>query len=69
MIDKIFYEKKIEDFYNENKKIDKFYKIDENKLISFLQRYKNIKSKKEMKGKVSESEIQNMIKKLKTLIE
>ena len=69
IIDKIFYEKKIEDFYNENKKIDKFYKIDENKLISFLQRYKNIKSKKEMKGKVTESEIQSMIKKLKTLIE
>ncbi len=68
MIDKIFYEKKIEEFYNENKKIDNFYKIDENKLLSFLERYKNIKIRKEMKGKVSESDIQSMIKKLRNLI-
>ena len=69
MIEKIFYEKNIEGFYEENKKIDKFYKIDENKLVGFLERYKNIKSKKEMKGKVTESEISNMNKKLKTLIQ
>ena len=69
MIVKIFYEKKIEDFHNENKKIDNFYKIDENKLINFLERYKNIKIKKEMKGKVTESEVQSMIKKLKTLLQ
>ena len=69
LIEKIFYEKKIEEFHNENKKIDNFFKIDENKLINFLERYKNIKIKKEMKGKVTESEIQSMIKKLKTLIE
>ena len=69
MIEKIFYDKKIEDFHNENKKIDNFYQIDENKLLLFLQKYKNIKNKKEMKGKVSESEIQSMIKKLKTLIQ
>ena len=68
MIEKIFYEKKIEDFHNENKKIDNFYKIDENYLINFLGRYKNIKIKKEMKGKVTENEMQNMIKKLKTLL-
>ncbi len=68
MIEKIFYEKKIEDFHIENQKIDNFYKIDENKLISFLERYKNIKSKKEMKGKVTESDIQSMIKKLKTIL-
>ena len=69
MIEKIFYDKKIEDFHNENKKIDNFYQIDENKLLLFLQKYKNIKNKKEMKGKVTESEIQSMIKKLKTLIQ
>ena len=69
MINKIFYEKNIEDFHNENKNIDKFYKIDEIKLVNFLERYKNIKNKKDMKGKVSESDIKSMIKKLKTLIE
>ena len=69
MINKIFYEKNIEEFYNQNKSIDKFYKIDELKLISFLERYKNIKNKKDMKGKVTESDIKNMIKKLKTFID
>ena len=69
MIEKIFYEKNIEGFYEENKKIDKFYKIDENKLVGFLERYKNIKNKKEMKGKVTESEVTNMNKKLKNLIQ
>ena len=69
MINKIFYEKNIEEFYNENKNIDKFYKIDEINLINFLERYKNIKNRKDMKGKVSESDIKNMIKKLKTFIE
>ena len=48
--------------------IDNFYKMDENKLLSFLERYKNIKIRKEMKGKVSESDIQNMIKKLRNLV-
>ena len=69
MINKIFYEKNIEEFFNENKGIDKFYKIDEMKLINFLERYKNIKNKKDMKGKVSESDMKNMIKKLKNLLE
>ena len=69
MINKIFYEKNIEEFHNENKNIDKFYKVDEIKLVNFLERYKNIKNKKDMKGKVSESDIKNMIKKLRTLLE
>ena len=69
MINKIFYEKNVEEFFNENKNIDKFYKIDEINLINFLERYKNIKNKKDMKGKVSESDMKNMIKKLKTLID
>ena len=69
MIEKIFYEKKIEEFHNENKKLDNFYKIDENKMIYFLERYKNIKSRKEMKGKVTESEVQSMIKKLRPLLQ
>ena len=69
MINKIFYDKNIEEFHNQNKTIDKFYKIDEIRLISFLERYKNIKNKKDMKGKVTESEIKNMIKKLKTFID
>ena len=68
MINKIFYDKNIEEFHNQNKTIDKFYKIDEIRLISFLERYKNIKNKKDMKGKVTESDIKSMIKKLKTLI-
>jgi hypothetical protein len=37
--------------------------------VNFLERYKNIKNKKDMKGKVSESDIKNMIKKLRTLLE
>ena len=69
MINKIFYDKNIEEFHNQNKTIDKFYKIDEIRLISFLERYKNIKNKKDMKGKVTESDIKNMIKKLKTFID
>ena len=69
MINKIFYDKNIEEFHNQNKTIDKFYKIDEIRLISFLERYKNIKNKKDMKGKVTESDIKSMIKKLKTLID
>ena len=69
LIEKIFYEKKIEEFHQENQKIDSFYRIDESKLINFLEKYKNIKNKKEMKGKVTESEIQGMIKKLKNLIQ
>ena len=69
MINKIFYEKNIEGFFNENKNIEKFYKIDEIRLISFLERYKNMKNKKDMKGKITESDIKNMIKKLKTLLE
>ena len=69
MIEKIFYEKKIEEFHNENKKLDNFYKIDENKMIYFLERYKNIKSRKEMKGKITESEVQSMIKKLRPLLQ
>ena len=69
MINKIFYDKNIEGFHNENKSIDKFYKIDEIRLIPFLERYKNIKNKKDMKGKITENDIKNMIKKLKTLLE
>ena len=69
MINKIFYDKNIEGFHNENKSIDKFYKIDEIRLITFLERYKNIKNKKDMKGKITENDIKNMIKKLKTLLE
>ena len=38
-------------------------------MIYFLERYKNIKSRKEMKGKVTESEVQSMIKKLRPLLQ
>ena len=69
LIDKIFYEKNIEDFHKENQKIEKFYQVDEQKLVNFLSKYKNVKNKKEIKGKAVESDVQSMIKKLKNLIQ
>ena len=64
MID--FFEiKKLDVFSEKNKAIDSFYQVNEAEFIKFLTKYKNLKSSKEMKGKITESEISSLIKKYK----
>lgn len=63
-----FDNKKIDIFITENNKLDKFYKIGLKEFIKFLQRFKNLKVSKEQKGKISESEINSILKKNKNLI-
>ena len=57
--------KKLDVFSEKNKAIDSFYQVNEAEFIKFLTKYKNLKSSKEMKGKITESEISSLIKKYK----
>ena len=61
----MFENKNIDEFIEQNRRFDNFYRINENELILFLGKYKKIKSSKEMKGKITESEVTSIIKKIK----
>jgi hypothetical protein len=61
-----FYNKKIEQFL-EKTKIEGVYEIQIKNLVDFLGKYKNVK-KNEMKGKISESDVAGLVKKLKEFI-
>ena len=63
-----FETKKFDIFQEKNATLDKFYQINEIEFVKFLGRYKNLKSSKEMKGKISESEISSILKKNKNKI-
>ena len=60
MLVKIFEEKKFNEFLIENDKYQD--KIDIEKCLDFLSRYKNIKNKKELKGHITESDIKTILK-------
>lgn len=61
----IFFSKRIDQFLDKNSKGDSYYGVKIDQLIKFLGRFKNLKKSSEQKGKISESEIAQMIKKLK----
>lgn len=63
-----FETKKFDIFQEKNATLDKFYQINEIEFVKFLGRYKNLKSSKEMKEKISESEISSILKKNKNKI-
>lgn len=63
-----FETKKFDIFQEKNATLDKFYQINEIEFVKFLGRYKNLKSSKEMKGKISENEISSILKKNKNKI-
>ena len=60
MLVKIFEEKKFNEFLIENDKYQD--KIDIEKCLDFLSRYKNIKNKKDLKGHITESDIKTILK-------
>jgi hypothetical protein len=57
--------KKVDTIFDKSKKIDSFYDFKIESLCKFLLRYKNLKKSSDMKGKISESEIAGLVKKLK----
>lgn len=63
----IFYTKNIDIYLHRNKYVDNFFDIKIDELIRFLSKYKNLKKSSEMKGKISENDIANFIKKLKEI--
>jgi len=63
----LFFTKKVESFITVNQNIDVFYQVKYESLIKFLMRYKNLNKSSDMKGKLTESEVSTIIKKLKDL--
>lgn len=63
----IFSNKKIDQFVEKNKNVEAFYEIKLDDLCKFLGRYKNLKKANEIKGKITENDINSLIKKLKEL--
>jgi len=63
----IFILKKFDGYLDKNRYVDNFFDIKLDDLIRFLLKYKNLKKSSEMKGKISESDISNFIKKLKEI--
>jgi len=63
----IFILKKFDLYLDKSRYIDNFFDIKIDDLIKFLSKYKNLKKTSEMKGKISESDINNFVKKLKEL--
>ena len=68
LINNLFINKNLEEFYRINNQMDKFYKLNDEKVLEFIQRYKNLKSKKELKGKLTESEVKEIVKKYKKIL-
>jgi len=60
----IFFNKKIDILFDKSRN-DPYYNIKISNLIEFMAKYKNLKNKTEMKGKITESDISGLIKKLK----
>jgi hypothetical protein len=48
--------------------MEKFYKLKDESVLEFIQKYKNLKAKKELKGKLTESEVKEMVKKYKKIL-
>lgn len=63
----VFILKKFDLYLDRNRFVDNFFDIKSDDLIKFLSKYKNLKKSSEMKGKISESDIANFIKKFKEL--
>jgi hypothetical protein len=63
----IFTLKKFDIYLDKSRYVDNFFDIKSDDLIRFLSKYKNLKKSSEMKGKITESDIANNIKKLKEL--
>jgi hypothetical protein len=61
----IFTTKKLDQFLDKNNKIESFYDIPIENVMKFLMRYKNLKKSSDMKGKVTEKDILDIVKKLK----
>lgn len=64
----LFETKKPEILVEKNNEIDKFYKVNEEDLVKFLSKYKNLKSSKDQKGKITESEMSAIVKRLRQLL-
>lgn len=63
----IFFSKRIDGLVEANRKLDFYYQIKYEALSKFLFKYKNLKKTSDLKGKISESEISSLIKKLKEI--
>jgi hypothetical protein len=61
----IFYTKKIDQFIINNAKVDPYYEVKIDQLLKFMLKYKNFKKSSEQKGKITESEMNSLAKKLK----
>jgi hypothetical protein len=61
----IFITKKIDQLLDKTKTIDSFYDVPNEDVVKFLMRYKNLKKSNDMKGKITEKEIIDIVKKLK----
>ncbi len=61
----VFIQKKFDVFLDKNKNVETYFDVKLVKMVKFLLRYKNLKKSSDMKGKITESEITAMIKKIK----
>jgi hypothetical protein len=61
----VFIQKKFDIFLDKNKNIETFFDIKLVKIVKFLLKYKNLKKSSDMKGRITESEITAMIRKIK----